>query len=124
MSLATVQHGAEFAARYHKPFVLNPAPAMQLPESLLALCTLMGPNEYELGTVFAQPDAPWEELLTRMPGRVIVTKGAAEGAYAADAMGALRHQPAYPATPSTPPEPATHSTARWAHSGIEAWRKG
>ena len=96
--LATVQHGAELAARYHKPFVLNPAPAMQLPENLLALCTLITPNEYELGTVFAQPDAPWEELLTRMPGRVIVTKGA-EGAYFTDATGALRHQPAYPAKP-------------------------
>ena len=30
--LATVEHGAELAARYRKPFVLNPAPAVKLPE--------------------------------------------------------------------------------------------
>ena len=53
--LATVEHGAELAARYRKPFVLNPAPAARLPESLLARCTLITPNEYELGTALAGP---------------------------------------------------------------------
>ena len=32
--LATVQHAAELAARHGKPFILNPAPAIELPDSL------------------------------------------------------------------------------------------
>jgi len=96
--LATVEHGAELAARYHKPFVLNPAPAVRLPESLLARCTLITPNEYELGTALDQPDLGWQKLLTRLPGRVVVTKGA-EGAYFTDATGVLRHQPGFAAKP-------------------------
>jgi ribokinase len=39
--LPTVERGAELAARHKKPFVLNPAPAMRLPESLLARCALL-----------------------------------------------------------------------------------
>ncbi|HUA77948.1 MAG TPA: ribokinase, partial [Acetobacteraceae bacterium] len=93
--LATVEHGAELAARYRKPFVLNPAPAVRLPESLLARCTLITPNEYELATAFAQPDPGWRELLTRLPGRVVVTRGS-EGAYFTDSSGVLQHQPAFP----------------------------
>jgi ribokinase len=96
--LATVEHGAELAARYRKPFVLNPAPAARLPASLLARCTLITPNEYELGTALALPDLGWQELLNRLPGRVVVTRGA-EGAYFTDAMGAQRHQPAFPVKP-------------------------
>jgi ribokinase len=96
--LATVKHGAELAARYRKPFVLNPAPAVRLPESLLARCTLITPNEYEFGTALAQPDVRWQELLVRLPGRVVVTKGA-EGAYFTDATGAQHHQPAFPVKP-------------------------
>jgi ribokinase len=96
--LGTVEHGAELAARYRKPFVLNPAPAARLPESLLARCTLITPNEYELGTALGQPDLDWRELLTRLPGRVVVTKGA-EGAYFTDARGALRHQPGFAVKP-------------------------
>jgi ribokinase len=96
--LATVEHGAELAARYRKPFVLNPAPAVRLPESLLARCTLITPNEYELGVALAQSDVPWQELLARLPGRVVVTKGA-EGAYFTDVAGVLRHQPSFAVEP-------------------------
>jgi ribokinase len=96
--LATVEHGAELAAQYRKPFILNPAPAARLPASLLARCTLITPNEYELGTALALPDLGWQELLNRLPGRVVVTKGT-EGAYFTDAVGAQRHQPAFPVKP-------------------------
>ena len=95
--LATVEHGAGLAARYRKPFVLNPAPAARLPESLLARCTLITPNEYELATALAQPDLGWQELLTRLPGRVVMTKGA-EGAYFSDG-GTLLHQLSFAAKP-------------------------
>jgi ribokinase len=98
VALETVEHGAELAARYGKPFVLNPAPAARLPESLLARCTLITPNEYELGTALGQPKLGWRELLTHLPGRVVLTKGA-EGAYFSDSFGMVRHQPGYAAKP-------------------------
>jgi ribokinase len=96
--LATVEHGAELAARYRKPFILNPAPAVHLPESLLARCTLITPNQYELGIALGQPDVRWQTLLTGVPGGVVVTNGAM-GAFFIDASGSLRHQSAYSVTP-------------------------
>ena len=96
--LATVEHGAELAARYKKPFVLNPAPSTRLPESLLALCALLTPNEYELTTALGEASTGWQDLLATLPGRVVMTKGR-EGAYFSDAQGVIRHQPAYPVKP-------------------------
>jgi ribokinase len=96
--LATVEHGAKLAAQYGKPFVLNPAPAVRLPQSLLARCTVITPNEYELGTALGEPDVRWQDLLTRLPGRVVLTRGA-DGAYFTDAAGTLRHQSGYAAKP-------------------------
>jgi ribokinase len=96
--LATVEHGAELALRYGKPFVLNPAPATRLPRSLLAHCALITPNEYEIGIALGQPEMGWRELMTRVPGRVALTRGP-EGAYFTDSAGALLHQTAYPAKP-------------------------
>jgi ribokinase len=87
----TVAHAAELAARHGKPFILNPAPAMPLDQSLLARCTLLTPNEYELAAVLGRPDTPWQQALAVMPGRIVMTKGA-EGAYYTDASGTLRHQ--------------------------------
>jgi ribokinase len=96
--LATVERGAELAARHKKPFVLNPAPAARLPESLVARCALLTPNEYELATVLGRPDAGWQDLLATLPGRVVMTKGK-DGAYFSDEKGALRHQPGFRVTP-------------------------
>jgi ribokinase len=96
--LATVEHGAQLAARYRKPFLLNPAPAVRLPDSLLARCTLITPNEHELGMALGQPNLGWQAQLTRLPGRVAVTRGA-EGAYFSDATGTLRHQPGFTVNP-------------------------
>ncbi len=95
--LATVSHAAELAARHAKPFILNPAPAIALDQSLLARCTLLTPNEYELATLLHQPSTPWQEALALMPGRIVMTKGA-DGAYYRDGSGALRHQLPFHAT--------------------------
>jgi ribokinase len=96
--LATVEHAAELAARHGKPFVLNPAPAVQLPQSLLARCALITPNEYELAVALGQRRVNWQELLTTLPGRVAMTKGS-DGAYFTDPKGVLQHQPSFPVTP-------------------------
>jgi len=97
--ITTVEHAAELAARHGKPFVLNPAPAMRLPDTLLSRCALITPNEYELGVVLGRAGTRWEDLLPTLPGRVVMTAGK-EGAYFSDGEGTLHHQPAFPVTPT------------------------
>jgi ribokinase len=94
---ATVAHAAELAASLRKPFILNPAPAIPLDQSLLARCSLLTPNEYELTAMLGRPGAPWQEALALLPGRIVMTKGA-EGAYYTDGSGSLRHQPRFDVT--------------------------
>ena len=95
--VATVEHAAELAARHGKPFVLNPAPAMRLSDSLLSRCALITPNEYELTTVLGRTGVRWQDLPSALPSRVVITAGK-EGAYFSDRTGALHHQPAFPVT--------------------------
>jgi len=96
--VTTVEHAAELAARHGKPFVLNPAPAMRLSDSLLSRCALITPNEYELATALGRADAQWRNLLSALPGRVVMTAGK-DGAYFSDRTGTVHHQPAFPVTP-------------------------
>lgn len=95
--VATVEHAAELAVRHGKPFVLNPAPAMRLPDSLLSRCALITPNEYELATALGRPGVRWQDLLSALPGRVVMTAGK-EGAYFSDRAGTIHHQPSFPVT--------------------------
>jgi|SRR5580700_3912159 ribokinase len=96
--IATVERAAVHAARSGKPFILNPAPAMPLPSSLVARCTLITPNEYELATALGAANTPWRTLLATLPGRVLVTRGA-DGAYYSDSAAVIRHQPGFPVRP-------------------------
>lgn len=93
----TVERAAELAARRGTPFILNPAPAAKLPQSLLARCTVITPNEHEISTALGDPNTRWQDLLTRASGRIVMTKGA-EGAYFG-AGGALQHQSGFSAQP-------------------------
>lgn len=90
--LAAVEAAAALAVQYQKPFILNPAPAMRLPDALLERITLLTPNEHELGLIL--PDAAWQATLVAHAQRIIMTKGA-DGAWFAGSDGALRHQPAF-----------------------------
>ncbi|MGD1826427.1 ribokinase [Chromobacterium violaceum] len=92
--LAAVRRAAELAARHKKPLLLNPAPAVPLPEELLQRVTLLTPNEHEFLTMLAQPDADWRALLAERPGKLVMTHGK-HGAYFALARGQLRHQPGF-----------------------------
>jgi ribokinase len=96
--ITTVEHAAELAARHGKPFVLNPAPAMRLSESLFSRCALITPNEYELARALGLAHARWQDLLSELPGRVVMTAGK-DGAYFSDGSGAIHHQPAFPVAP-------------------------
>nr|WP_199068681.1 ribokinase [Chromobacterium sp. ASV5] len=95
--LATARRAAELAQRHGKPFLLNPAPAQALPAALLEQVSLLTPNQHELLAVLDQPDGDWRALIAARPGRVAMTHGK-DGAFYADADGALRHQPGFPVT--------------------------
>lgn len=92
--LATVEAAADMAAKHGKPFLLNPAPAVPLPASLLEHVHLLTPNEHELSLIFATEEDDWQQTVSRMAGRVVVTRGS-DGAWFADADGKLLHQPGF-----------------------------
>lgn len=95
--LATVDAAASLAICHGKPFLLNPAPAILLPASLLERVTLLTPNEHELCILLSSAVDDWKQQLGKHPQRIIMTKGA-EGAWFADAKGQLQHQPAFAVT--------------------------
>lgn len=81
--LATIQCAAELAHRAGVTFVLNPAPAQKLPSSLLAMVTVLTPNEIEAeiltGIRVVDPDsacAAADRLLEAGSRAAIVTMGA------------------------------------------------
>jgi ribokinase len=92
--LATVEAAAAIAQRHGKPFLLNPAPASELPASLLERVALLTPNEHELALVFGGGAEDWRQQLSAHPQRIIMTKGA-DGAWFGDAYGELAHQAAF-----------------------------
>jgi ribokinase len=92
--LSTVTAAAKLAQRHGKPFFLNPAPAIRLPQELLDRVTLLTPNEYELGLALDAPETAWTELLTRLPGRVVMTRGR-DGASYSEPTGGITHQPGF-----------------------------
>jgi ribokinase len=87
--LETVEHAALLAERAGKTFLLNPAPAIQLPRSLLERCSLLTPNEHEV--TIALGGAAAQSL---PPGRLVVTKGE-DGAFHTNAQGQEQHQKAF-----------------------------
>jgi ribokinase len=89
--LDTVLHAARLARRLGKPFFLNPAPAVALPAELIALTTLLTPNEHELAAALQTAGKPWAEVLRRMPGRIAMTHGK-DGAYTSREDGELVHE--------------------------------
>lgn len=76
--------------------ILNPAPAQDLPDDLLAACDIVIPNEHELELIGGV-----DRLLERGVATVVVTRGAA-GVRVTEQTAAGRRsweQPAYPVTP-------------------------
>jgi ribokinase len=54
--LAAVTAAAELATAYHRPFILNPAPAQKLPVALLRLVHTLTPNENEVAMLTGHTD--------------------------------------------------------------------
>ncbi|AZN35699.1 ribokinase [Iodobacter ciconiae] len=86
--LDTVMAAARLAQKHGKPFFLNPAPAQALPGELLALCTLLTPNEFELLEALGEPKADWKSVLARHAA--VMTKGSDGAWFNQD--GQLHHQ--------------------------------
>lgn len=91
--LPCVLAAAELAACLGKPFILNPAPAVQLPEALLAQTALLTPNAHELAQLFPGK-ADRDALLRAYAPQLLCTDGA-NGVWYGDREGNLAHQPAF-----------------------------
>ena len=99
--IATVERALQLGMARGMVTILNPAPACDLPESLLRRVDLLTPNETEAealtGIAVRDPDSAAEAakaLLTRGPRGVIVTLGA-QGALLCTGL-IVRHLPALP----------------------------
>ena len=77
--METVEYIVNFCEKAGIPTLLNPAPAMPLPMSVIEKVTYLTPNEHELGIIF--PNMTMEETLKKYPRKVIVTLGAKGAAY-------------------------------------------
>ncbi|WP_410499886.1 ribokinase [Chitinibacter sp. S2-10] len=95
--LATIRKAAELAQRHHKPFILNPAPAMRLDDALLDQVALLTPNEFELGMALGLPESEWRQALQQSPGKILMTAGS-DGAWYCDAAGVLQQQRSFKVT--------------------------
>ena len=86
-----VMAASRLAAKYNKPFILNPAPARAIPKELLEQITILTPNRYELAASLGAPQglSP-EELILKSPCPVLMTSGS-KGAVYKDPKGRLRH---------------------------------
>jgi len=88
--LESVLEAARIAAKAGVPVLLNPAPARQLPDELLGLCSVVTPNETELGilTGVAGIEEGARALLGKGAGAVVVTLGD-KGCFCMDEKGSF-----------------------------------
>lgn len=100
--LPAARRGLEIARAAGVTTILNPAPAQDLPDALLALCDFITPNETEAEALTGIRIANREDAARA--GRALLARGAAGAVITLGAAGALlltrggaRHVPAVPA---------------------------
>jgi ribokinase len=89
--IAAVTAAAKVAGERGWSFILNPAPATEVPADLLSRCDVVTPNEHELAGL------GWgsaEEMLEAGAGAIVVTRGA-QGAELFRSGQRPHHQPAF-----------------------------
>lgn len=104
LRIPSVEYGLRVAHELGVPTILNPAPAVALPESIFPLCDYLTPNESEAATLtglpvtnISQAERAAQALLARGAGNVVLTLGA-QGALVKNAKLA-EHVPAIDAGP-------------------------
>jgi ribokinase len=104
LRIPSVVHGLKAARELGVPTILNPAPAVPLPEEIFPLCDFLTPNESEAATLtglrvtnLAEAHHAADALLARGARNVVVTLGA-EGALV-KSPGFGEHVPAVDAGP-------------------------
>lgn len=70
--LASIEYAAETLSLHGKTVILNPAPAVPIPESLIDNTSYILPNEHEAAILFNMPE---EEALMKYPNKLLITKG-------------------------------------------------
>jgi ribokinase len=104
LPIPVVMHGLELARSLGVTTILNPAPALALPESIYSFCDYLTPNESEAAILVDQPvtdlagaERAAEALLARGVRNVVITLGA-QGAFVKNSR-ISRHVPAIEAGP-------------------------
>jgi ribokinase len=104
LRIPSVEHGLKVAHELRVPTILNPAPAVPLPESIYPLCDYLTPNESEAAALTGLPvsnvpeaDRAAQALLARGARNVVLTLGN-QGALVKNA-GLTEHVPAVDAGP-------------------------
>ncbi|KOS01249.1 ribokinase [Paenibacillus polymyxa] len=69
----TVFYVSEICAKYQVPLLLNPAPAREVDDSVIANATYITPNEHEAAIMFK--DMSLQEALRKYPNKLFVTEG-------------------------------------------------
>lgn len=69
----TVVYVSEICAKYQVPLLLNPAPAREVDDSVIANATYITPNEHEAAIMFK--DMSLQEALRKYPNKLFVTEG-------------------------------------------------
>ncbi|MEJ3719768.1 ribokinase [Paenibacillus polymyxa] len=69
----TIVYVSEICAKYQVPLLLNPAPAREVEESVIANATYITPNEHEAAIMFKNMSL--QEALRKYPNKLIVTEG-------------------------------------------------
>lgn len=72
--LETVHYIAEFCYEKNIPVVLNPAPAAEVPMSIIDKVTYVTPNEHEAVLIFGD-ELSTEDLLKKYPEKLVITQG-------------------------------------------------
>lgn len=99
LPISIVEHGLRLAHQNGVPTILNPAPALPLPETIYPLCDYLTPNETEAATLtgiavhdLASAEHAADALLDRGARNVVLTLGA-NGALIKN-RGMIKHVPA------------------------------
>ncbi|MGB4440209.1 MAG: ribokinase [Sedimentibacter sp.] len=72
--LDAVEYTAELCRKNNVKVLLNPAPAVELPKSLIENASYITPNEHELNIILGKQNNT-DEIMKRYPNKLIVTMG-------------------------------------------------